>query len=70
MIERLANERLFIIFGRNKDKELTKLIPEADRMRKWSSICGVCGVDASFSMDGIQLCRECKIERLKLQNKN
>ena len=61
LIEREANDRLFIIFGRNKDKELTKLIPEADRMRKWSSICSSCGVDASFSVDGRQLCRECKI---------
>lgn len=63
-IEEEANNKLFIIFGRNKDVELTKLIPEADRMRKWSSICGICGVDANFSVDGKQMCRGCKMEYL------
>ena len=62
LIEEMANEKLFIIFGRNKDQELTKLIPEADRMRKWNSICDGCGVDASFSVNGRQLCRGCKFE--------
>ena len=58
-IEKLANDRLFIIFGRNSDKELTKMIPEADRMKKWNSICFGCGVDASFSKEGKPYCREC-----------
>lgn len=59
IISKMADEKLFVIFGRNKDKNLTKLIPEADQMHKWSAICRNCGVDANFSVNGESYCREC-----------
>ena len=59
MVKNLADEKLFIIFGRNKDRLLTEMIPDSDRMRKWSSICANCGVDANFSKKEKPYCREC-----------
>lgn len=63
IISNKANDKLFLIFGRNKDENLTKLIPEADQMQKWSAVCNECGVDANFSVNEKSYCRECSRKR-------
>ena len=55
-----ANISSLHVFGRNHDKLLHRLIPEAEQYIKWVSICEFCNADGFYDYDGTITCRACR----------
>ena len=55
-----ANLCAIFVFGRNDDKLLHDMIPEAEQYFKWISICEYCHSDGHFNYEGNIVCRACQ----------
>ena len=55
-----ANLCAIFVFGRNDDKLLHDMIPEAEQYFKWISVCEYCHLDGHFNYEGNIVCRACQ----------
>ena len=61
-----ANERAYYVFGQRDDTNAVALIPEADDVQFWNSICHDCKGMAAFGENGKILCRPCRQSRREI----
>ena len=55
-----CNRNSWYLFGRVDDRNLLQLIPEAEQLQKWHSICYDCHYEGQFCAFGKILCRRCR----------
>ena len=65
-----ANNRAYYGFGKRNDGKLLSLIPEAEDLSMWSSICVDCRNQACFEEAGRILCRYCRNNRRNFLKEN
>ena len=65
-----ANNRAYYCFGKRNDGRLLSLIPEADDLSMWTSICVDCRNQACFEEAGRILCRKCRNDRRSFLKEN
>lgn len=67
-ISTCANLCAMFVFGRNDDKRLHEMIPDAEQYFKWISVCEYCHCDGHFNFEGNIVCRACQ-QNLIAKNK-